>query len=152
MPAQGSVDQVAARVGEPITDEPDVLLAEACLDEASALVRFYAQQAWLAPALAPAVAVAISIAAAARAYQNPSGLDTERADMFSIKRDDKFSMGCELTASEIAVLKQFSGGSGLFSAALSNPDQIKPASGGVCTDRGYAPVDWGGNKPFPLGW
>lgn len=151
VPALGTVDQVAARVGEAITDEDDTLLAEACLDEASALVRFYAQQAWPDPLLAPPVAVAIAIAAAARAYQNPSGLNQERADMVSVKRDDKFAMGCELTPSEILVLKQFGGGAGIYSAQLSSPDQIVPVSQPYPNQRGYCPVDWGSNKPFPLG-
>jgi hypothetical protein len=149
-----TVDQVAARVGELITDSGDVLLAEACLEEASALVRFYGSTQWPDPTTAHPMAVTITIAAAARAYQNPGGFQTERADMVQLRRAAEFSVGAELTASEIAVLRAIGGGGGIVSAPLSNPEQIVPRSAwhGWYGNRGYTPVDYGDNKPFPWGW
>ena len=146
-----TVDQVAARVGEPIVDDDDVMLAEACLSEASDLVRFYGSNLWPDPMMAPSVAVAITVAAAARAYQNPAGFEQERADMANFRRADGWNVGCELTASEIMILRTIGGGGGIVSAPLTNPEQIVPRSNGYGVDRGYRPVDWGGNKPFPWG-
>ena len=150
MPALASVDQVAARVGELIEDDVDVMLAEACLDEASALVRFYGSQAWLTPEVTPEAAVAIVVAAAARGYQNPAGYDTERADMASFRRGEQYKVGCELTVTEIAMLRDLAGGSGIISAPLSNPEQIVPRSHRGHYDRGYRVFDFG-DKPFPWG-
>lgn len=153
MPAPlATVEQVAARVGEDISDDASVALAEACLEEASAWVRHYGGHDWPDPLTAPAVAVAITIAAAHRAYQNPAGFDTERADMASFKRGERYQVGAELTASEILILTTLAGGGGIVSAPLSNPEQIVPRSHGRRYDRGYVPMDWGQNKPFPWGW
>lgn len=156
MPATlATVDQVAARVGELIEDDNDVLLAEACLEEASALVRFYGSSQWPDPLTAHPMAVAITIAAAARAYQNPAGFVLERADMAQLRRAANFTVGTELTVSEITILGTIGGGGGIVSVPLHNPEQIIPRSAWPRPygwNRGYAPVDWGDNKPFPLGW
>lgn len=151
MPALATVLQVAARIGEPITEPEDVQLAEACLNEASDLVRFYAQQPLWTAANAPAVAVTIAVAAAARAVLNPAGMDMERGDMVTFNRGKDYSSGAALTPSEISIVKALGRQGNVRSVGLTNSDRPVPRSRTMAEDRGYCPVDWGGNKPFPLG-
>lgn len=152
MVSLATVAMVAARVGEPITDPEDVALAESVLAEASELVRFHGGQAWPDPATAPAMAVTITVAAAARAYQNPAGFDMERGDMVTFNRGKDYSTGAALTQGEITIIKAVGRGGNVRSMRMSNPNIPIPRSTKGCGEyRGYVPVDWGGNKPFPLG-
>ena len=152
MPALATVDQVAARLGEPIEEPDEIELAEACLEEASNLVRFYAQQPLWTAGTAPAVAVTITVAAAARAVLNPAGFDSERGDMVTFNRADAYSAGVELTPKEVSIIKAIGRSGNVRSVGLANCDRPIPRSRPFVADRGYAPVDWGGNKPFPLGY
>ena len=123
----GTVPKVAARVGEAITTPEEIGLANAMLEEASAQVRFYGLP-WEDPALAPAVAVTIAVAAAARGYQNPSGLKMERGDAVSIDVDVDYRKGATLTAGEIMMLKTFNSRGRLSSVPLANPDRFVATS------------------------
>ena len=152
MPALATVDQVAARLGEPIEEPDDIELAEACLEEASNLVRFYAQQPLWTAGTAPAVAVTITVAAAARAVLNPSGFDSERGDMVTFNRGKDYTSGAALTPSEITIVKALGRTGNVRSVGLTSTSRPVPRSRTVAEDRGYCPVDWGGNKPFPLGY
>lgn len=152
MPALATVEQVAARLGEPIEEPDDIELAEACLDEASNLVRFYAQQPLWTASTAPAVAVTITVAAAARAVLNPSGFDSERGDMVTFNRGKDYTSGAALTPTEITIIKALGRAGNVRSVGLTNSDKPVPRSRTMAEDRGYCPVDWGGNKPFPLGY
>lgn len=152
MPALATVDHVAARIGEAIEEPDDIELAEAVLEEASNLVRFYAQQPLWTQSTAPAVAVTIAVAAAARAYLNPSGMDMERGDMVTFNRSKEYVAGAALTASEISIVKALGRQGNVRSVGLTNSDKPIPRSRTMAEDRGYCPVDWGGNKPFPLGY
>lgn len=151
MEALATVDAVAARIGEEITEDQDVKLANSVLAEASEWARFYGDPTW-GPSTAPALAVTIVVAAAARGYLNPSGYDMERGDMVTFGRADAYASGAALTTGEIAVLKTLARAAGLRSVGLCNTDIPVPRSRPTAVWRGYAPVDWGGNKPFPLGW
>jgi hypothetical protein len=152
MPALATVEQVAARLGEPIEEPDDIELAEACLEEASNLVRFYAQQPLWTASTAPAVAVTITVAAAARGVLNPSGFDSERGDMVTFNRGKDYASGASLTASEITIIKALGRTGNVRSVGLTSNDRPVPRSRTMAEDRGYCPVDWGGNKPFPLGY
>lgn len=143
---------VAARIGEPIESVDDVKLAEAVLDEASEQIRFYSQQPGWSAATAPPVAVTIAVAAAARGYLNPSGYDMERGDMVTFNRTKEYVSGANLTPSEITIIKALGRTGNVRSVGLANSDKPVPRSRPFVADRGYAPVDWGGNKPFPLGY
>ena len=151
MPALATVDQVAARLGESIEAPEEIELAEACLEEASNLVKFYAQQPLWTAATAPAVAVTITVAAAARAVLNPSGFDMERGDMVTFNRSKEYTSGASLTPSEITIIKALGRAGNVRSVGLTNSDRPVPRSQTMAEDRGYCPVDWGANKPFPLG-
>lgn len=152
MPALASVGQVAARIGEPITEADDVQLAVACLNEASEQIRHYAQQPYWTAESAPAVAVTIAVAAAARGVLNPSGFDMERGDMVTFNRSKDYVAGAALTAQEITIVRALGRSGNVRSVGLHSCDRPVPRSRTMAEDRGYAPVDWGGNKPFPLGY
>lgn len=152
MPALATVGQVAARIGEPITTAEDVQLAASVLNEASEQVRFYAQQPYWTAETAPPVAVAITVAAAARGWLNPSGFDMERGDMVTFNRNKDYVSGAALTSQEITIIRALGRTGNVRSVGLQNCDRPVPRSRTMAEDRGYAPVDWGGNKPFPLGY
>jgi hypothetical protein len=152
VPALATVDQVAARIGEPITDPDDVDLAMACLAEASEQIRHYAQQPYWTAETAPPVAVTIAVAAAARGVLNPSGFDMERGDMVTFNRSKEYVSGANLTPQEITIIRALGRTGNVRSVGLTSTTRPAPRSrASDCEDRGYAPVDWGGNKPFPLG-
>lgn len=151
MGALATVHDVAARIGEDISSAEDVALAEAVLNEASEWARFYGDPAW-GTTTPPPLAVTIVVAAAARGYLNPSGYDMERGDMVTFNRATAYASGATLTAGEIAVLKKLARASGIRSVGLVNPELPVPRSRPCGEWRGYAPMDWGESKPFPLGW
>jgi len=152
VPALATVDQVAARIGEPIADPDDVDLAMAVLNEASEQIRHYAQQPYWTAETAPPVAVTIAVAAAARGFLNPSGFDMERGDMVTFNRSKEYVSGANLTPQEITIIKALGRTGNVRSVGLTSTTRPAPRSRSAdCEDRGYAPVDWGGNKPFPLG-
>jgi hypothetical protein len=152
VPALATVGQVAARIGEPITTAEDVQLAASVLNEASEQIRFFAQQPYWTAETAPPVAVAICVAAAARGWLNPSGFDSERGDMVQFNRTKEYVSGAALTAQEITIIKALGRTGNVRSVSLHNCDRPIPRSRTMAEDRGYVPVDWGGNKPFPLGY
>jgi hypothetical protein len=152
VPALATVGQIAARIGEPITDADDVQLAAAVLTEASEQIRYYAQQPFWTAVTAPPVAVTICVAAAARGFLNPSGFDMERGDMVTFNRSKEYVSGANLTPQEITIIKALGRTGNVRSVSLHNCDRPIPRSRTMAEDRGYAPVDWGGNKPFPLGY
>ncbi|WP_146116606.1 MULTISPECIES: hypothetical protein [unclassified Arthrobacter] len=111
-------------MGEPITDPLDVALAVEMLEEASAQVRLYGLP-WVDPETAPAIAVTTAIAAAARGYQNPSGLKLERGDAVSLDIDVDYRKGAALTAGEIKMIQMAANTRGrVTSIPLTNPDRF----------------------------
>jgi len=152
MPALGTVAQIAARIGEPITEAEDIQLALAVLAEASEQIRHYAQQPFWSAETAPPVAVTIAVAAAARGFLNPSGFDMERGDLITFNRSKDYVSGASLTAQEITIIKALGRTGNVRSAGLASTTRPVPRSTNCAEDRGYAPMDWGANKPFPLGY
>jgi len=145
-----TIDRLAARVGEEIVTTEELALAEGVLREASTWVRHYGRP-WEDVTKVPAAAVDIVVAAAARGYLNPSGFQMERGDSQTFNRLEDFAKGTELTRSEIEVLKPYRVRGSVISLAMSNPDRPLSRNARVYTDRGYAPVNDGNEKPFPLG-
>lgn len=148
-----TVEQVSARVTEPIESDEEIALAEAMLWEASAWVRHYSGQAWPTPASVPEVAAVITAAAASRGYMNPAGFDMERGDMATFNRIPEYAAGTQLTQGEIAMLTKFNRRKGLVGVSMVNPDRPRPASrrNSFYQDRGYVQMNDGNEKPFPLG-
>lgn len=149
VPPLATVERLAARVGEPITDAGDIALAEEVLAEASALVRHYGR-AWPDPSTTPAVATAITVAAAARGYLNPAGMQMERSDMATFNRHDEYASGCSLTRAEIAALKEYNINGGIISVGLTGTERPAPRSRRY-VETNWTPVNDGGDKLFP-GW
>lgn len=112
-----TVQDVADRVGEEITDPGDIRLAEVLLRIVSAQVRHYGGD-WMDPILAPDVATAITIEAAARGYLNPEGFKLERGDEITFDRHAIFAAGPTLTPYEIVAVRQQAGKSGLTSVLM----------------------------------
>lgn len=152
MPALATVGQIAARIGEPITTAEDVQLAVASLTEASEQIRYYARQPNWTAETAPPVAVTIAVAAAARGYLNPSGFNLERGDMVTLKRPEEYTSGCALTSVEITIVKALGHRGNVRALGVAKTDSPVARSRMQPRDRGYAPVDWGDSKPFPLGY
>jgi hypothetical protein len=124
----GTVAEVAARVGEAITEAEDIALANSMLREASAYVRLYGLP-WEDPEAAPDIARTIAVSAAARGYQNPAGAKLERGDAVSIDIDIDYRKGAALTAGEITMLRMVSSKVGrVTSVPLTNPDRFKATS------------------------
>lgn len=152
----GSVERVAARVGEPIETAEDIALANEMLEAASAWVRYYGRP-WHSMDDAPSIAVAITVAAAARGYMNPSGFAKERSDAVNFERAGAYGAGVELTPDEIRVLKTLSGQGSIQSLPIHNPERFISRSD--VARRGnalYVPIDDGSQAPLPLfeegGW
>ncbi|WP_029090108.1 hypothetical protein [Brevibacterium album] len=103
-----TVDQVAARCGEPIELADEIALAESMIEAASAQVRHYGRL-WPVASKAPAIARTIATSAAARGYMNPSGYTDERSDSVSLKRADMYAADVQLTPNEIRMLREASG-------------------------------------------
>lgn len=143
------LDRLAARVGEPIVSDAEIALANEVLAEASALVRHYGLP-WPDPTKAPAVAVSITVAAAARGYLNPAGFSSERGDTAMFQRVEEYASGCSLSTAEIAALKEYNPRHGIISVGTFNKDRPMPKHRQYWP-RGYAPMNDGGEKPFPLG-
>jgi len=124
----GTVARVAARVGEPIASDTDIALATEMLEEASAQVRLYGLP-WPTLATAPAIAVTTAIAAAARGYQNPSGLKMERGDAVTLDVDVDYRKGAALTAGEIKMIQMAANTRGrVTSVPLTNPERFVATS------------------------
>lgn len=110
-----TVDDLADRVGEVITEQQDIAMAKSFLRLVSAQVRHFGAD-WTDPILAPDVVVAVTIEAAARGYLNPEGWVTERGDELTLQRDDIFARGSTLTMAEIKMVQQAAvGRSGIVS-------------------------------------
>jgi hypothetical protein len=70
----------------------------------------------------------------------------------TFNRGSAYVSGANLTPQEITIIKALGRTGNVRSVGLTSTSRPVPRSRSTdCEDRGYAPVDWGGNKPFPLG-
>lgn len=143
-----TIERLAARIGEPITSEEDIALANEVLVEASNWVRSYGLP-WPNPQTAPGLAVSITIAAAARGYQNPAGYESERAEVVTLGRADDYSKGTELTAAEIHGLQRLAGTAKKY--VVSIPLERPHLQSSRAANPVNQPVSDGG-KDFPYGY
>ena len=145
LPALVSLDDFALRLGGLAESDED--RAQACLDDASALVRAEAGgEDWVdtegALEAVPDVIVAVCVAAAMRAFRNPEGVRTESIGTYSVAYADT-STAVFLTEGERRIIRRAAGISGIGSIELEGEWTVNPAAI-------YAPVDQGGDD-FPLG-
>ncbi|MBA0054292.1 hypothetical protein E0L36_26605 [Streptomyces sp. AJS327] len=113
-----TVEALSARLGEALTGA-DEAMAEAALNDASALVRHYGLP-WPDPASAPAVAVSVTLAAAERRMRNPEGFRMEMLGAYQYQRPASTPTGVALTPDEIRMLQSLAGFSGIHSVPLES--------------------------------
>lgn len=100
-----SVEMVAARVGEPISEDWEISLAEAMLEYASSQALFYGDSTWIAETV-PGVVRSIVVEAAARGYQHPAGFESERADSVNFTVNKDWLRSAELTDDQVAIVRR----------------------------------------------
>lgn len=144
LPALVSLDDFALRVGGLSAADED--RAQACLDDASALIRAEAgTEDWVdddgALEEVPGAIVAVCAAASIRAFRNPDGVRTETIGTYSVAYADT-STAVFLTEGERRIIRRAAGLSGIGSVQLEGEWSLGEAV--------YVPVDRGGDD-FPLG-
>lgn len=112
-----SVESLETRLGRDLAGA-DLALAEAALEAASARVRHYGLP-W-SPANAPEMAVQITLDAAERKVRNPEGYRSEMLSSYQYALPASTPTGAVLTDEEIAILRELSGGGGLYSVPLES--------------------------------
>jgi hypothetical protein len=143
LPALVSLDDFALRVSISASDEER---AQACLDDASALIRAEAgDEDWVdadgALETVPDVIAAICVAVAIRAFRNADGVRSETIGNYSVAYADT-STAVFITAGERRMIRRAVGLTGISSVSLEGEWAINPAI--------YVPVEGGGDD-FPLG-
>lgn len=144
-PALVSLDDFALRLGGLSASDED--RAQACLDDASALIRAEAgDEDWVdddgALEEVPGVVVAVCVAASIRAFRNPEGVRTESIGTYSVAYADT-STAVFLTEGERRIVRRAAGLSGIGSVQLEG-------EWSTGFDAVYVPVEGGGDD-FPLG-
>lgn len=145
LPALVSLDDFALRLGGLASSDED--RAQACLDDASALIRAEAGgEDWVdsdgALEEVPGVIVAVCVAAAIRAFRNPEGVRTESIGTYSVAYADT-STAVFLTEGERRIIRRAAGLSGIGNVQLEG-------EWSVGMDAVWVPVDRGGDD-YPLG-
>jgi hypothetical protein len=151
LPSLATIADMEARLGRTIDDPAERVRAQALLDDASALVRFEANQEWMVgepPELGPVPDLVVSLTAhaALRGWFNPAGIEATQLGAVSVRYG-----GAWLTSAERAQLALFNRGQGLQQTML------KPGFGFDAPVYGYAPVDQEGLATpaadwFPIGY
>lgn len=139
LPALVSLDDFTLRLGGLAAADEE--RAQACLDDASALIRTEAQTSWVDDdgALAetiPDAVVAITYAVAIRAFRNPEGVRSEQIGTYSVTYADG-STAVFLTDGERRSIRRAAGVGGLGSVELESPWQPSVTT---------VPVDIGGDE------
>lgn len=141
MPALVSLDDFTLRVGTITPADED--RAQACLDDASALIRGEAGKNWTNDdgdelADVPDVIAAICVAVAIRAFRNPEGVRSETIGGYAVTYADA-STAVYLTPGERAQVRRAAGRSSIGSVTLESP---------YMPDTVWVPVE-GTTEPFP---
>lgn len=154
LPSLATIADMEARLGHTIDEPGERERAQALLNDASALVRFEANQTWMTdgdpPVLGdvPDIAVTITAVAALRGWYNPAGIESAQLGAVSVRYG-----GAWLTGSEREQLALINRGQGLQQVLL------QPGFGFERNAPGWVPVNNGPDIPsypyadrFPLGW
>ena len=153
LPSLATVADMEARLGHPIADTDERARAQALLDDASSLVRYAANTAWMDETVDPPVLgvvpdfiVSITAQAALRGWFNPAGIESAQLGAVSVRYG-----GAWLTAAERDQLALLNRGQGLQQMLL------QPGFGFERDVIDYVPVDNASNLHtpdadwFPLG-
>lgn len=131
-----TVEQLADRVGEEITETEDIALANVMLAAASAQARHHGFSGWTKVGL-PEVVQFVVLEAAARGYLNPAGYSMERGDMLTLERGREYTSGVAFTPTEIVLVSGVGQRGGIISVTLIRPD--------ILTDQVVIGGDGGGS-------
>lgn len=143
MGALASVDDLQALMGVTFTSDQRAQ-AELVLNMVSAWARGFSGQSWPDPASAPEDVSWVVLAAAKRELRNPDRAIQKSKGPFSVTYD-KLPDGAFLPA-ELAILRRFRGGGGLFTVQFGRSDTVvDPFAGGR---DGYL-VDGAAGDPIP---
>ncbi len=113
-----TVEQLVARLGYPLTG-PDLIMAEAALADASAVVRAHGLS-WPDPDRAPDVVRSVVLAAAERRVRNPEGYRMEMQGSYSYQLPASTPAGVELTTGEARMVRGAAGlGGGVFAVPIA---------------------------------
>jgi len=119
-----TVRELSDYINEPIDTDEDQAQATQYIRAASAKVRAAGDATWTRWNC-PEIAWTVALEAAARGYQNPAGLDVERADTLNLSRHDMFAVGTTLTKEERELLAAETGsGQGIISVSFYRPDTM----------------------------
>lgn len=153
-PSLATIEDMEARLGHAIIEDDERTRAQSLLNDASALIRFEANQTWMDNTVEPPVLgvvpdfiVALTVRAAIRGWYNPAGIEAAQLGAVSVRYG-----GAWLTSAEREQLALSNRGKGLQQAILT------PGFGFERNGYGYAPVDnaEGLHTPaadwFPTGW
>jgi hypothetical protein len=144
LPSLATVADMEARLGHPIDDPDEQARAQALLDDASALIRFEANENWVTtddpPVLGavPDYVVSLTAVAALRGWYNPAGIESAQLGAVSVRYG-----GAWLTNAERANLALLNRGQGLQNVPLT------PGFGFERNLMGYVPVDNAENLHTP---
>lgn len=154
LPSLATIEDMEVRLGHPITDADERTRSQSLLNDASALIRFEANQDWMDNTVEPPVLgpvpdfiVTLTVRAAMRGWYNPAGIEAAQLGAVSVRYG-----GAWLTAAERQSLALMNRGMGLQQIMLS------PGFGFERNTYGWAPVDneEGLHTPdadwFPTGW
>jgi len=153
LPSLATIEDMESRLGHTIEDADERTRAQSLLNDASALIRFEANQDWLdsldPPVLAPVpdFIVTLTVRAAMRGWFNPAGIESAQLGAVSVRYG-----GAWLTAQERESLALANRSKGLQQMLL------QPGFGFERDTWGWAPVDNAENLStpaadwFPIGW
>lgn len=151
LPALASIEQLSERLGVLLDPETaDGARGQACLDDASALIRNEASLTWVDEAedltTVPDVIEQIALAVAYRAFRNPDGtVATTVGDVsVSYSRENAAGGSVFLTRAEQRAVRKAGGRSGFGEIILESPHPLG------WRDPLYVPVAGGGDW-FPIG-
>jgi hypothetical protein len=145
LPALAEVSDMEARLGHPITEPDEIIRAQTLLDDASALIRFEANQTWMdttqePPVLGPVpdYILTLTVRAAMRGWYNPAEIESTQLGAVSVRYGTAW-----LTNSERQQLALLNRGQGLQGITL------KPGFGFDGGTSGWVPVDNAENLHTP---
>jgi hypothetical protein len=137
LPSLAQIADMEARLGHPITEDSERERAQAMLNDASALIRFEANQTWMDETQVPPVlgavpdyVVSLTALAALRGWYNPAGIESAQLGAVSVRYG-----GAWLTNAERAQLGLLNRGQGLQGLELT------PGFGFERNTYGWVPVD-----------
>lgn len=120
MAALATLDALVARLGRPLDDDAETVLAQAALDDASELVRHYGLP-WT-PENCPPIVRRVVLRAAERVVRNPEMARMEMEGSYQISLPASLPVSGELTDDEIGIVESAAGFNDLVVVRITRTD------------------------------